>query len=50
MIVDPWGLVVAMASDGPGVIMHDFDPDRVDRVRGSIPVASHRAAFGPGTQ
>jgi nitrilase len=45
MIVDPWGLVVAMASDGPGLILHDFDPDRVERVRSSIPVASHRAAF-----
>ncbi len=43
MIVDPWGLIVAMASDGSGVVLHDFDPDRVEKVRQDIPVAVHRA-------
>jgi nitrilase len=45
MIVDPWGLVVAQASDGPGVIVHDFDRARVEQVRRSIPLASQRGAL-----
>jgi deaminated glutathione amidase len=45
MIVDPWGLVVARASDGSGLILHEFDAGRVATVRGDIPVAAHQAAF-----
>ena len=42
MIVDPWGHVVAMASDGPGIALAEIDLDRVARVRRAIPVGSHR--------
>ncbi|MCB9680260.1 MAG: carbon-nitrogen hydrolase family protein [Alphaproteobacteria bacterium] len=42
MIVDPWGHVVAMASDGPGIALASLDPSHVDRVRRAIPVSSHR--------
>ena len=42
MIVDPWGLVVAMASDGPGFALAEIDLDRVERVRQAIPVCRHR--------
>ena len=42
MIVDPWGAVVAMASDGPGIALAEIDLGRVHRVRRSIPVAEHR--------
>jgi predicted amidohydrolase len=42
MIVDPWGLVVAMASDGPGFALAEIDLDRVERVRQAIPVRRHR--------
>lgn len=42
MIVDPWGLVVARASDGPGLAMAEIDLERVESVRGAIPVAAHR--------
>lgn len=46
MIVDPWGLVVARASDGPGVVAATLDPDRVAAVRAGMPIAAHRAARG----
>lgn len=41
MIVDPWGHVVAMASDGPGFIVHRFQGERVERVRRDIPVSAY---------
>ena len=42
MMVDPWGHVVAMASDGPGVVASRIDPRRVKQVRDQIPVHRHR--------
>ena len=42
MIVDPWGHVVGMASDGPGLALAEIDIDRVHRIRTQMPVASHR--------
>jgi len=42
MIVDPWGHVVAMASDGEGLALAEIDLERVARVRRAIPVAQHR--------
>jgi predicted amidohydrolase len=41
LIVDPWGHVVAKASDGPGLALAEIDPDRVVRVRRAIPVSAH---------
>jgi predicted amidohydrolase len=42
MIVDPWGQVVAAASDGPGLALAEIDTDRVHEVRRGMPVAEHR--------
>ena len=42
MIVDPWGHVVAMAADGPGLALAEIDLGLVQRARQSIPVADHR--------
>jgi len=42
MIVDPWGQIVAMVPDGPGVALAEIDLDRVHRVRESMPVENHR--------
>lgn len=42
MIVDPWGIVVATASDGPGLALAEIDLDRVERARRGIPVQQHR--------
>ncbi|APW59144.1 carbon-nitrogen hydrolase family protein [Paludisphaera borealis] len=41
MIVDPWGHVVAMASDGPGLALAEIDLDRVATIRRSIPVRDY---------
>jgi predicted amidohydrolase len=42
MIVDPWGHVVARASDGPGLAIAEIDLGRVAAVRRALPVAAHR--------
>ena len=42
MIVDPWGHVVTMVSDGPGLGLAEIDLDRVRQTRQSMPVTSHR--------
>lgn len=42
MVVDPWGHVVAKASDGVGVVSTKVDPARIDKVRGQIPVMKHK--------
>jgi predicted amidohydrolase len=42
MIVDPWGHVVTMVSDGPGIGLAEIDLDRVRETRQSMPVESHR--------
>lgn len=42
MIVDPWGVVVAQAPDGPGVIVADLDFDRVSAVRRQLPTQPSR--------
>src|SRR4051794_19008492 len=42
MIIDPWGTIVAQASDAPGVIVADIETDRVAAVRRQIPVLANR--------
>lgn len=42
MIVDPWGQIVAMAPDGPGIALAEIDRARVESVRASMPVTDHR--------
>lgn len=42
MIVDPWGAVVGMASDGEGLALAEIDLERVHRTRAGMPVRSHR--------
>lgn len=41
MIVDPWGTIVAQASDGAGLISARVDPHYSTSIRRSIPVAEH---------
>lgn len=45
LVVDPWGLVVAKASDGVGYVAARIDPERVKKVRTMIPVAQHKRAL-----
>jgi deaminated glutathione amidase len=42
MIVDPWGLPVAVAADGPGLAVAEIDLERAEKVRRAIPVRQHR--------
>jgi len=41
-IVDPWGEVIAQASEGEGVIVAPIDPGYLARVRESLPCRKHR--------
>ncbi len=45
LVADPWGHVVARASDGVGTVSARLDVARVAKVRAMIPVALHRAAM-----
>lgn len=42
MIIDPWGNVVAQASDRPQVIVADVDLDWLQQIRGKLPSLAHR--------
>jgi predicted amidohydrolase len=42
MIVDPWGLVIAQASDGAGHIAADLDLERQREVRRTLPSLANR--------
>lgn len=46
MIVDPWGHVVAQASDGPGFVTARIDRKYLKDVRQKIPVHQHRVLAG----
>jgi len=41
MIVDPWGRVLARASDQEGVVIAPLDMEYLDRVRRELPSLSH---------
>ncbi|MBV8447719.1 MAG: carbon-nitrogen hydrolase family protein, partial [Hyphomicrobiales bacterium] len=42
LAIDPWGLVVARASDGIGIVSTRLDPRMPAAVRARMPVAEHR--------
>lgn len=42
LIVDPWGLVLAQAPDGEGLILADLDWARLTRLRREMPCLEHR--------
>lgn len=42
MVVDPWGVVVARASESPGVVLAQIDPSYTARVRRELPALQHR--------
>jgi predicted amidohydrolase len=42
MVIDPWGIVVAQAPDGPGVVVADLDLERVVEVRRQLPTQPSR--------
>jgi nitrilase len=46
LVVDPWGHVIARASDGVGIVSARLEPARVAAVRRDIPVARHKVLEG----
>jgi predicted amidohydrolase len=42
MIVDPWGEVLARMDKGEGVVVAEFDPQRIADTRASLPALKHR--------
>jgi deaminated glutathione amidase len=42
LIVDPWGHVVARASDGPGIALAEVDLGWLRTVRQRLPALAHR--------
>jgi predicted amidohydrolase len=42
LIADPWGVLLGVAPDRPGVVVADCDLAQQDRVRASLPALQHR--------
>jgi deaminated glutathione amidase len=42
MVVDPWGLVIARASEGEGLALGPVDPALTARIRRDLPCLAHR--------
>jgi deaminated glutathione amidase len=42
MLVDPWGLVIARASEGEGLALGAIDPSLQARIRRNLPALAHR--------
>jgi predicted amidohydrolase len=52
MIVDPWGIVLAVAPDSETVIVADLDLEVLRDVRRRLPALEHRRpadVYAPGT-
>lgn len=45
MIVDPWGGVLDCYKTGAGFVIADIDMDRLEKVRSSFPVITHRRFY-----
>jgi predicted amidohydrolase len=42
MVVDPWGMVTARASEGEGLAIAPIDPSLQARIRKNLPSLAHR--------
>jgi nitrilase len=42
LLIDPWGTIVAERGEGPGIVVGDVDPARLDEVRAQLPALAHR--------
>ena len=42
MAIDPWGEVLAVQAQGPGVVLSDITAERVQQVRMQLPALQHR--------
>jgi deaminated glutathione amidase len=44
MVVDPWGVVLAVRDEGEGVVVAELDRARIEGVRQQLPALAHRRA------
>jgi len=42
LLIDPWGAIVAERDQGPGIVVGDVDPGRIQAVRAELPALAHR--------
>jgi deaminated glutathione amidase len=42
MLIDPWGEVLDVLDEGPGIVAGDIDLERIAAVRASLPAWRHR--------
>jgi predicted amidohydrolase len=42
MVIGPWGEILAVRDDGPGVVCADLDMIRLSQLRETFPVLQHR--------
>lgn len=45
LIIDPWGEILGRLPQGPGVVLAEFDPERLAMVRRQFPVLAHRVSL-----
>jgi nitrilase len=45
IVADPWGHIIAKASDGTGIVSTRIDRALVKKIRAQIPVAQHKVRF-----
>lgn len=46
MLIDPWGEILSVLPEGPGVVAGAVEPQRLDEVRASLPALQHRVFKG----
>ena len=42
MVIDPWGQIMALQAEGPGVVLADIDRAFLQSVRTQLPSLQHR--------
>ncbi|MEY4979166.1 MAG: hypothetical protein RLZZ352_1436 [Pseudomonadota bacterium] len=42
MVIDPWGQIMALQAEGPGVVLTTLDRERLHSVRQQLPALQHR--------
>lgn len=42
VLIDPWGKIMEQLPEGPGLVAGEINPDRIARVRTSLPALAHR--------
>ena len=47
MLIDPWGEIRAVLAEGGGVVVGEFDPQHLARVRENLPALRHRKLVTP---